>query len=261
MPLDDAPAAVTMDSAVALVTGGSSGLGRAIVIALARAGARVAFTYRSNAAGAEALVREMAPHAEVFAIQADVDSDADAARCVAEAVARFGRLDILINNAGITRDALVLRMRPSDWAAVLNTNLSGAVRCCRHAAPHLLGSDRGRIINITSIAGVAGSGGQANYSAAKAGMIGLTEVLAREMAPRGVTVNAVAPGAIDAGIVAAMPEELRRKLLDVIPMGRMGRAEEVAALVVFLASHEAGYITGQTIAVDGGTTGGGRAPA
>ena len=146
-------------------------------------------------------------------------------------------------------------------ATFTDTNLSGAVRCCRHAVPHLLRSDRGRIINITSIAGIAGSGGQANYSAAKAGMIGLTEVLARELAPQGVTVNAVAPGAIDAGIVAAMPEDLRRKLLEVIPMGRMGTAEEVAALVVFLASREAGYITGQTIAVDGGTTGAGKAPA
>ncbi len=229
------------------------------MVALTQAGARVAFTYRSNATGAEELVREMSPTAEVLAIQADVDSAADAARCVAEAVARFGCLDILVNNAGITRDALALRMQPSDWNAVLNTNLSGAVRCCRHALPYLLASSRGRIINMASIAGVAGGAGQANYSAAKAGLIGLTEVLARELAPRGVTVNAVAPGAIDAGIVAAMPEELRRKLLDVIPMGRMGTAEEVAALVVFLAGREAGYITGQTIAVDGGTTGAGRA--
>jgi len=248
-----------LDSASALVTGGSSGIGRAIVVALARAGARVAFTYRSNKTGAEALVRELSPPAEVLAIQADVDSDADAAQCISDTVARFGRLDILVNNAGITRDTLVLRMQPSDWNAVINTNLSGAVRCCRHALPHLLASSRGRIINMASIAGVAGSGGQANYSAAKAGLIGLTEVLARELAPNSITVNAVAPGAIDAGIVASLPEDLRRRLLEVIPMGRMGTAEEVAALVVFLAGRGAGYITGQTIAVDGGTTGAGRA--
>jgi 3-oxoacyl-[acyl-carrier protein] reductase len=163
----------------------------------------------------------------------------------------------LINNAGITRDTLVLRMKDEDWHAVIETNLTGAVRCSRHALPHLLASGSGRIINIASIAGIVGSSGQANYSAAKAGLIGLTEVLARELAPRGVTVNAVAPGAIDAGIVAELPEEMRRRLVDVIPMGRMGTAEEVASLIVYLAGPDAGYITGQIIAVDGGTTTGG----
>jgi 3-oxoacyl-[acyl-carrier protein] reductase len=227
-----------------------------MVVALARAGARVAFTYRSNAVGAEALVRELSPPSEAAAFQGDVTSDPDVARMVAEAVARFGGLDILVNNAGITRDMLALRMQPDDWRAVLETNLTGAVRCCRYALPHLLASPTGRIINIASIAGIAGSAGQANYSAAKAALIGLTEVMARALAPAGVTVNAVAPGAIDAGIVAGLPEEARRRLISVIPMGRMGTAEEVAALVVFLASREAGYITGQTIAVDGGTTAG-----
>lgn len=245
---------MTLAGRTALVTGGSSGLGRAMVMALARSGARVAFTYRSNAGGAEALVRELSPIAEVAAFQGDVTSDAEVARFTAEAVARFGGLDILVNNAGITRDMLALRMQPDDWRAVLETNLTGAVRCCRHALPHLLASPSGRIINIASVAGVAGSAGQANYSAAKAALIGLTEVMARELAPVGVTVNAVAPGAIDAGIVAGLPEEARRRLVGVIPMGRMGTAEEVAALVVFLASREAGYITGQTIAVDGGAT-------
>jgi len=245
---------VTLNSRTALVTGGSSGLGRAIVAALARAGARVAYTYRSNAAGAEALAAELSPSAELAPLQGDVGVDTDVARIVAHTVARFGGLDILVNNAGITRDALVLRMHPEDWQAVLDTNLIGAVRCCRHALPYLLESNTGRVINVVSIAGILGSAGQVNYSAAKAGLIGFTEGLARELAPRGITVNAVAPGAIDTGIVAGMPEPARQKLVDVIPMGRMGTAEEVAALVVFLAGREAGYVTGQTIAVDGGTT-------
>ena len=248
---------MTLESRIALVTGGSSGLGRAMVAALAWGGARVAFTYRSNAAGAQAVAAELPPPAEVVALQGDVGVEADVARIVATVVARFGGLDILVNNAGITRDALLLRMRPEDWQTVLDTNLTGAVRCCRQALPHLLASKAGRIINIASVAGIVGSAGQVNYSAAKAGLIGLTEVLARELAPRGITVNAVAPGVIDAGIVAGMPEQARRRLVEVVPMGRMGTAEEVAALVVFLASREAGYITGQTIAVDGGTTTGG----
>ena len=249
---------MTPESRTALVTGGSSGLGRGIVGALARAGVRVAFTYRTNAAGAQSVVQECSPTGGVFALQGDVCSDADVARVVAETAARFGRLDILVNNAGITRDALTLRMNPEDWQAVIETNLTGPVRCCRHALPHLLASDAGRIINIASAAGIVGNAGQANYSAAKAGLIGLTQVLARELAPRGVTVNAVAPGAIDAGIVAEMPEDRRRRLIAAIPMGRMGTADEVAALVVFLAGREAGYITGQIITIDGGTTTGGQ---
>jgi len=214
----------------------------------------VAFTYRSNAAGADTVVAELSPPAELVALQGDVRDDTDVVRVVKDTVGRFGGLDILVNNAGITRDVLVLRMQPEDWHAVLETNLAGTVRCCRHALPHLLASTAGRIINIVSIAGIAGSAGQVNYSAAKAGVIGLTAGLARELAPRGITVNAVAPGAIDAGIVAGMPEPARRRLVDAIPMGRMGTAEEIAALVVFLAGGDASYITGQTIAVDGGTT-------
>ncbi len=250
---------MTIESRAALVTGGSSGLGRSMVIALVRAGYRVAFTYRSNSTGAQALISELTGAGDVSALQGDVRSDADVARFVAETVARFGRLDVLVNNAGITRDVLALRMQPDDWQAVVDTNLTGAMRCCRHALPHLLAGGSGRIINIGSIAGITGHAGQANYSAAKAGLIGLTEVLARELARAGVTVNTVAPGAIDSGIVAELPEETRKKLVEVIPMGRMGTAEDVAALVVFLAGVDAGYITGQTIAVDGGTTAGGGA--
>lgn len=247
---------MTLDSRVALVTGGSSGLGRAMVAVLAQAGARVAFTYRSNVAGAQSLVQAHPP-GTVIALQADVTNDTDVARMVSETVARFGGIDILINNAGITRDGLAMRMSPEDWQAVIDTNLTGAVRSCRHALPHLLASQAGRVINITSVAGIVGNAGQANYSSAKAALIGLTQVLARELAPKGVTVNAVAPGAIDAGIVAGMPEEQRRRLVAAIPMGRMGTADEVAALIVFLAGPQAGYITGQTIIIDGGTTAGG----
>lgn len=245
---------MTLASKAALVTGGSSGLGRAIVTALVHAGAAVLFTYRTHADAARALVEELSPEGTVASVQGDVGSEADVARFVAEAVGRLGRLDILVNNAGIIRDGLALRMRPEDWAAVIETDLIGAVRCCRHAVPHLAAGGEGRIINIASVAGVVGSAGQANYSAAKAGLIGLTEALARELAPQGVTVNAVAPGSIDAGIVAGLPDEARRRLLAMIPMGRMGTAAEVAALVVFLAGSQAGYITGQTIVIDGGVT-------
>ncbi|OFX27384.1 MAG: hypothetical protein A2Z07_08300 [Armatimonadetes bacterium RBG_16_67_12] len=249
---------MTLSGKIALVTGGSSGLGRAMVVALARAGARVAFTYRSNADGARSLVEEIGRPADVLAIGGDVGSDADVERIVADTVGRFGGIDILVNNAGITRDALVMRMSHEDWHAVIETNLTGAVRCCRHALPHLFTSAAGRIINVASIAGITGSPGQANYSAAKAALIGLTEVLAHELAPRGITANTVAPGTIDAGIVAGLSEDLRRRLIETVPLGRMGTAEEVAALVVFLAGAEASYITGQTIAVDGGTSAGGR---
>jgi 3-oxoacyl-[acyl-carrier protein] reductase len=227
-----------------------------MVVALAEAGARVAFTYRSNAAGAQALVAALAPR-PVLALAGDVRDDADVARIVAETAAWAGGLDILVNNAGITRDGLAMRISAEDWQAVLETNLTGALRCCRHALPHLLRSPSGRIINIASVAGLVGSAGQANYSAAKAALVGLGGVLARELAPKGITVNTVAPGAIDAGIVAGLPEEQRRRLVEVIPMRRMGAAEDVAAVVVFLAGGHAGYITGQTIAVDGGTTAGG----
>jgi 3-oxoacyl-[acyl-carrier protein] reductase len=245
---------VTPSGKSALVTGGSSGLGRAIVVALAQAGARVAFTYRSNADGARSLVEEIGRPADVFAIGGDVGSEADVERIVTDAAGRLGGIDILVNNAGITRDALVMRMSPEDWHAVIETNLTGAVRCCRHALPHLSRSTAGRIINVASIAGITGSPGQANYSAAKAALIGLTGVLARQLATKGITVNTVAPGAIDAGIVAGLHEDLRKKITAVIPMGRMGTADDVAALVAFLAGPDAGYITGQTIAVDGGTT-------
>ena len=225
-----------------------------MVAALAWGGARVAFTYRSNAAGAQAVAAELPPPAEVVALQGDVGVEADVARIVAAVVARFGGLDILVNNAGITRDALLLRMRPEDWQTVLDTNLTGAVRCCRQALPHLLASKAGRIINIASIAGIVGSAGQVNYSAAKAGLIGLTEVLARELAPSGITVNAVAPGYVVTEMTAHIEESRTGEALKRIPVGRAGSGDDIATAVAFFASEAAAYVTGQVLNVDGGLT-------
>ncbi|MGQ9926253.1 MAG: 3-oxoacyl-[acyl-carrier-protein] reductase [Chloroflexaceae bacterium] len=238
---------------VAVVTGASRGIGRAIAVTLATAGAAVIVNYRDNAAAAEATVAAIdAAGGQARAVQADVSQAGAADLLIKNALDGFGRLDILVNNAGITRDTLILRMKDADFDEVINTNLRGTFLCTR-AALRPMGRQRsGRIINLASVIGLIGNAGQANYAAAKAGIIGFTRATAREMASRNVTVNAVAPGFIETEMTHALGEGTRKAILDTIPLGRFGQPEEVADLVCFLASDAAAYITGQTFAIDGG---------
>jgi 3-oxoacyl-[acyl-carrier protein] reductase len=227
---------------VAVVTGASGALGSAAARQLAELGATVVWNYNRTR-----------PEAE-HAVQADVSTAGGAQALVDYAVKGLGRLDVLVNNAGIARDGLAMRMSEEDWDAVLDTNLKGAFLCSRAALRPMLKQHWGRIVNVTSVAGLVGNPGQANYSAAKAGLIGLTKSLAREVASRNVTVNAVAPGYIPSAIWDSVSEEAKAGVLEHIPMGRTGTPQEVAAAIAFLASDEAAYITGQVLAIDGGLT-------
>jgi len=237
---------------VALVTGGAQGIGRAIALALARAGADVAVV-DLNPAGVEEAAAEIASLGRrSWALAGDVTSLAFATEAVARTVEAAGAVHVVVNNAGITRDGLLMRMKPEDWELVLRVNLTGAFNFCKAAVPHLIRQRWGRIVGISSVVGAMGNPGQTNYAASKAGMVGLTKSLAREVASRGVTVNAVAPGFIDTAMTQALPEKARESLLAHIPAGRLGLPEDVAAAVVFLASEGAGYVTGQVIHVNGG---------
>jgi len=244
-----------LSNQVAIVTGATGGLGQAIATGLAREGAAVVVNYARSAEKAEALVSRLSEMgAAALAVQADVSTAEGAEALVKAALDRFGRVDILVNNAGINRDTLLMRMKESDWDSVLDTNLKGAFLCIKAVTRSMMKARSGRIINIGSVAGLAGNPGQANYSAAKAGLIGLTRSVARELGSRNITVNCVAPGAIDAGMLLELNEQQRESFLRQIPLERFGRPEDVAAAVVFLAGPGGAYITGQTIAVDGGLT-------
>ena len=238
---------------VALVTGGGRGIGRAIAQSLAAAGARVVINYRGNAAAAaETVAAIQAADGQVTAVQADVADGAAVEGLVKTTIATYGRLDILVNNAGITRDTLLMRMKDEDFDQVVNTNLRGVFLCTRAVLRQMSKQRGGRIINIASVVGITGNAGQANYAAAKAGIIGFTRATAREMAARNVTVNAVAPGFIETEMTGVLGEETRKAILASIPLARLGQPNEVANLVTFLASDAAAYITGQTFTIDGG---------
>jgi len=237
---------------VAFVTGGAQGIGRAIALALARSGADVAIC-DLNPEGVAAAVAEIAGTGRrAWGFTGDVSSLAFAQEAVEKTVAAAGALHVLVNNAGITRDGLLMRMKPEDWEAVLRVNLTGAFNFCKAVVPGMIKQRWGRIVNISSVVGAMGNAGQVNYAASKAGLLGLTKSLAREVASRGVTVNAVAPGFIDTAMTQALPEKAREALLGQIPAGRLGQAADVAAAVLFLASEGAGYVTGQVLHVNGG---------
>ncbi len=242
----------TAENRVALVTGGAQGIGRAIALALARAGADVAVV-DLNPDGVAAAVAEIAGTGRrALGLTGDVSSLDFAQEAVAKTVAAGGALHVLVNNAGITRDGLLMRMKPEDWELVLKVNLTGAFNFCKAAVPGMIKQRWGRIVNISSVVGAMGNAGQVNYAASKAGLLGLTKSLAREVASRGVTVNAVAPGFIDTAMTQALPEKAREALLGQIPAGRLGQAADVAEAVRYLASEGAGYVTGQVLHVNGG---------
>jgi 3-oxoacyl-[acyl-carrier protein] reductase len=237
---------------VALVTGASRGIGRAIAKALASEGAAVALGARDEALLAEAVAEAGGAEGQAWAVRLDVTDRGSVEAAVESVLARRGRLDILVNNAGITRDNLLIRMKPEEWQQVLATNLTGVFHCTQAALKPMLKQRSGRIVSIASVVGLTGNPGQANYAASKAGLLGFTKSLAREVASRSITVNAVAPGFIESDMTAAMTDKARAGVTSAIPMGRVGRPEDVAGVVVFLASEAAAYITGQVLAVDGG---------
>ncbi|MYL48729.1 3-oxoacyl-[acyl-carrier-protein] reductase [Halobacillus litoralis] len=238
---------------VALVTGASRGIGKAIALELARQGAKVAVNYAGSEDKAEAVVREIQEQGGVaIKIQANVSNDEDVKRMVKTVVDEFGRLDILVNNAGITKDNLLMRMKEEEFDSVIDTNLKGVFLCTKGVTRQMMKQKYGRIINVASIVGVSGNPGQANYVAAKAGVIGMTKSNAKELAARNIQVNAVAPGYIATDMTDALTDEQREQMLALIPLKRLGEGEDVARVVRFLASKDAAYMTGQTLHVDGG---------
>ena len=237
----------------AIVTGGSRGIGRAVAVRLAKDGMNLVINYRGNSAAAEEterMCRELG--AEVLLVQGDVSRAEDCEKLAAQAKEAFGRVDVLVNNAGITRDGLLARMTEEDFRAVLDVNLVGPWNMMKAVNRIMMKQRYGRIVNLSSVTGMMGNMGQTNYAAAKAGILGMTKSYAREVASRGITVNAVAPGFIDTDMTEAMPEGAKDKIITGIPMGRTGKPEDVAEAVAFLASEQAGYITGEVLRVDGG---------
>jgi 3-oxoacyl-[acyl-carrier protein] reductase len=237
----------------ALVTGASRGIGREVALELARQGADVAINYSGSEAKANEVVDEIkALGRKAFAIQCDVANSESVTSMIKEVVEQFGRVDILVNNAGITRDNLLMRMKEEEWDSVINTNLKGVFLCTKAVTRQMMKQRSGRIINMASIVGVSGNAGQANYVAAKAGVIGLTKTTAKELASRGITVNAIAPGFISTDMTGELPEDGRKAMLDQIPLARFGDPKDIAAVASFLASEASKYMTGQTLHVDGG---------
>ena len=244
---------IDLEGSVALVTGASRGIGAVIASRLAKAGAKVGVNYRTSREAAAGVVEEITKAGgEAILVEADVTQEGSAASAIKQVVDRWKGIDILVNNAGINRDRLLLRMTSDDWDQVLEVDLKGAFLCTKYVMPHLIKQRKGRVINISSVVGISGNPGQANYAAAKAGLIGFTKAVAREVASRSVTVNALAPGYITTGMVNELNEKTRKRILDRIPMGRFGTTEDVAEAVVFLCSEGAGYITGQVLTIDGG---------
>jgi len=238
---------------VILVTGGGRGIGRAISLAFAEPGSAVVVNYRNDGASAEGTVAEIrGKGGDGFSFRADVADFGSVQAMVGEAIGRYGRIDVLVNNAGVNRDGFLALMSADDWDAVIDANLKGVFHCCKAVARHMMAERRGAIVNVSSLSGITGLPGQANYAAAKGGVNALTRSLAQELARFGIRVNAVAPGLIDSDMVSAVPKEQRDRLLANVPLGRLGNPEEVAAVVRFLASGEASYITGEIIKVTGG---------
>jgi len=242
-----------LEGKVAVVTGASRGIGRAIALKLADEGAKVVVNYSGSQAKAEEVVAMIQENGgEAIAVQASVSQTEEVTALMDTAVKTFGSLDILVNNAGITRDNLLMRMKEDEWDDVLNTNLKGVFLCTKAVTRQMMKQRAGRIINISSIVGVAGNAGQANYVAAKAGVIGLTKTTAKELASRNILVNAIAPGFIETEMTDQLPEELKQGMLTQIPLAKLGQPEDIAKAVAFLASDDANYMTGQTLHIDGG---------
>jgi 3-oxoacyl-[acyl-carrier protein] reductase len=242
-----------MENKVSLVTGASRGIGRAIAIALAEKGSDVIVNYAGSKEKAEevvARIKELGRQA--IAIQADVSNQEAVENMVEQSLAHFGRIDVLVNNAGIAKDNLVMRMKVPEWDDVINTNLKSVFLCSKAVIRPMMKARKGRIVNVSSVVGAIGNAGQANYAAAKSGVIGLTKTLARELASRNIAVNAVAPGFIETDMTASLPQEAKDMMFSQIPLNRFGQPEEVAKVVCFLASDDASYMTGQTLFVDGG---------
>jgi 3-oxoacyl-[acyl-carrier protein] reductase len=241
-----------MTTRIALVTGASRGIGRACALELAKAGAKVALAARQTDKLEEVAAEIRANGGEAFVVPLDLSAQDSIKEGIARVAKEFGRIDILVNNAGVTKDGLALRMKADDWNFVLQTNLTGAFFCIQQVISPMMRERWGRIVNISSVVGEAGNAGQANYVASKAGLIGLTKSLAQELGSRNITVNAVAPGFIETDMTAGLKDDLKAKITAGIPLGRIGRPEEVAGAVRFLCSEEAGYITGNVIDVNGG---------